>query len=255
MTDRRPAIGIDRKIRLTWLDAAAGIVGRNTTRSEIRGQLDKALGQDVAGEGSHSARGKTLTVLLHIWLQVPPDLRAFRDHGATLFRQVAPRDRICLHWGMTLSTYPFFRDATVSIGRLLQLQGTVALSQLTRRMTETWGQRTTLVRAAQRVVRSLVEWEVLAESKDRGVYEATPQRSVPNAEIAIWMLESLLRGGRTETAPFRELIQSRALFPFSMTVRPALVRNCARLELVRQGLDEDVVVLRSNPEVVQSSLF
>jgi hypothetical protein len=249
MTDRRPTIGIDRKIRLTWLDTAAGLVGKGATPAEIRSQLDLALAEEVAGEGTHGARGKTLTVLLHIWVLVPPPLRAFRDQGIALFHEAQPKDRICLHWGMALATYPFFRDLSTNIGRLLDLQGNVALSQLTRRMAESWGERTTLVRAVQRVARSMLEWGVLAESKERGIYQAMPRQAVHSLEIATWMLESLLHAGQLEAASFRQLVRSPVLFPFSITVHPANVRDHPRMELSRQGLDEDVLILRPDREL------
>ncbi len=245
MTDRR-VIGIDRKIRLTWLDAAAGMVGNGATPSAIRKQLDKALATEVSGEGSRGARGKTLTVLLHIWVLVPPRLRAFRDQGVALLQQASTKDHICLHWGMALATYPFFRDLATNIGRLLELQGTVTLSQLTRRMAETWGERTTLVRAVQRGARTMVEWGVLAESKERGIYTMTLRKAVPSSEIAAWMLESLLRSDQLETSSFRQLLQSPAIFPFCIGVHPASIRNHPRLEHGRQGLDDDVLIIRSD---------
>jgi hypothetical protein len=248
MTDRRPTIGIDRKIRLAWLDTAAGLVAKGSTPAEIRSQLDRELAQEIAGEGAHGARGKTLTVLLHIWVLVPPPLRGFRDHAIALLQQAPPKDRICLHWGMALATYPFFRDHATNIGRLLALQGNVTLGQLTRRMAESWGERTTLVRAVQRVARSMVEWGILAESMERGVYEPVSRQPVPGVEMAAWMLESLLRAFQLQTSSFGQLVSSPALFPFSIPVSPGNIRDHPRLELGRQGLDEDILILRPDPE-------
>lgn len=36
-----------------------------------------------------------------------------------------------LHWGMCLTTHPFFRDVAAVSGRLLSLQGSVALAMIT----------------------------------------------------------------------------------------------------------------------------
>jgi len=66
-TARKP-IGFDRKIQLGWLDATAGWAAEGLSPREIRNRLDEVLAGKVAGSGSHSARGKTKTVLLHICL-------------------------------------------------------------------------------------------------------------------------------------------------------------------------------------------
>ena len=78
----------------------------------------------MAGDGPHSARGKTMTVLLHVWTTVPDAAVPLRDDALALLRGRTGRDRLPLHWGMCLATYPFFRDVAATTGRLLALQGT-----------------------------------------------------------------------------------------------------------------------------------
>ena len=152
------------------LDATAEWTLQGLSVPEIRAQLERLLDGQVAGEGPHSARGKTMTVLLHVWTAVPDAAVPLRDDALALLRGRTARERLALHWGMCLATYPFFRDVAATTGRLLALQGEAALSQIVRRMAESWGGRSTLKRAVQRVVRSFVEWGVLAESGDRGVF-------------------------------------------------------------------------------------
>ena len=175
----RRIIGFDRKVRLSWLDATAEWTMQGLSAPEIRAQLERLLDGQVAGEGPHSARGKTMTVLLHVWMAVPDLAVPLRDDALTLLRGRTGRDRLPLHWGMCLATYPFFRDVAATTGRLLALQGEASLSQVVRRMAETWGERSTLKRAVQRVVRSFVEWGVLAESGDRGIFSPAAKSSCP----------------------------------------------------------------------------
>ncbi len=152
---------------------------------EIRTQLERLFDGHVAGDGPRSARGKTMTVLLHVWMAVPDVAIPLRDDGLALLRGRHGRDRLPLHWGMCLASYPFFGDVAATTGQLLALQGTAALSQIVRRMAESWGQRTTLTRAVQRVVRSFVEWGVLAETGDRGTFSSAAKITVPGGnEIA-----------------------------------------------------------------------
>ena len=237
----RPIIGFDRKIRLRWLDATAEWTAQGLAAPAIREQLERLLDGQVAGKGPHSARGKTMTVLLHVWAVVPDDIAPLRDHGLALLRGRGGRDRLPLHWGMCLATYPFFRDVAAATGRLLALQGTAALSQVVGRMAESWGERTTATRAVQRIVRSFIEWGVLVETGERGTYASAAR--MPVAGVGPWLLEAgLVSSGRSEY-PVRALAAGTAFYPFDMTLSGQDVGGNPRLEICRQGLDEDVVML------------
>ena len=240
----RRIIGFDRKVRLRWLDATAEWTLQGLSVPEIRAQLERLLDGQVAGEGPHSARGKTMTVLLHVWTAVPTAAVPLRDDALALLRGRTGRDRLPLHWGMCLATYPFFRDVAATTGRLLALQGEAALSQVVRRMAESWGERSTLTRAVQRVVRSFVEWGVLAETEVRGVFSPAARIAVAGNGVGPWLLEAgLVSYGRREY-PLRGLVGA-SLYPLDLAVSVRDVSGNPRLELCRQGLDEDVVVLRT----------
>ena len=249
----RSIIGFDRRIRLSWLDATAEWTAQGLSAADIRAQLERLLDGEVAGDGPHNARGKTMTVLLHIWATLPDALVPLRDDGLALLRGRSGRDRLPVHWGMCLATYPFFRDVAATTGRLLALQGTVALSQIVRRMAESWGDRSTLTRAVQRVVRSFVEWGVLSDTHDRGIFSPAPKITVPDSDgIGPWLLEAgLVSSGRREY-PFRSLVGAAAVYPLDLRLSVCDVPRNPRLELCRQGLDEDVVMLKGRDEPIRN---
>lgn len=245
MGARRRTIGFDRKIQLDWLDATAGWAGQALSAGDIRLHLDRLLEGKVASGGDRSARDKTRTVLMHIWVDVSSALRPLRNEGLALFQSREALVRLPLHWGMCLATYPFFRDITGTAGRLLELQGTVALSQVTRRVAEIWGERSTVTRATQRVIRSLVLWEVLRETDARGVFAPAPRMTVAGDDgLVVWLVEAALSGSDYQGRPLRSLLSSATFFPFEVQVsRRDLVKH-PRLELHRQGLDEEMVTRR-----------
>jgi hypothetical protein len=204
--------------------------------------LEQLLEGKVAGAGPHSARGKTMTVLLHIWVLVPDALIPLRDDGLAMLRDRSGRDRLPLHWGMCVATYPFFRDVAAITGRLLSLQGTAALSQVVRRMGESWGERSKLIRAVQRVVRSFVEWGILVETDERGIFSAAPKISVAHGNgVGPWLLEADISNSETQARPFRSLVSATSFFPLKLNLSSRDVGSSPRLEIYRQGLDEDVV--------------
>ncbi|MBN1611548.1 MAG: hypothetical protein JW940_33245 [Polyangiaceae bacterium] len=245
MGTKRRTIGFDRKIQLDWLDATADWASQGLPVADMRKQLERFLEGKVAGVGSHSARGKTMTVLLHIWVLVRDALIPLRDDGLALLRDRSGRDRLPLHWGMCMATYPFFRDVAATTGRLLALQGTVALSQVVRRMTESWGERSTLTRAVQRVVRSFVEWDVLAETGERGIFAPAPKITVSDRDrMGPWLVEAGISNCGRRAQPFRSIVRATSFFPLDLNVSPRDVRGSPRLEVHRHGLDEDLAVLK-----------
>lgn len=246
MGARRRTIGFDRKIQLDWLDATAAWAGQGLAAGDIRLHLDRLLEGKVASGGDRSARDKTRTVLMHVWVDVPRALEALRDEGLALYQSRGARVRLPLHWGMCLATYPFFRDIAGTAGRLLELQGTVALSQVTRRVAETWGERSTVIRATQRVIRSLVLWEVLRETDERGVFAPTRRMEVASDEgLGPWLVEAALSGSDHQGRPLRSLLSSPTFFPFELQVSRRDLAKHPRLELHRQGLDEEMVTRSS----------
>ena len=217
----RKIVGFDRKIALSWLDATADWAAQGLAPAEIRHRLGRLLEGQVAGAGWNSARGKTMTVLLRVWVRVPPALAPLRDDGLALLQGRTGRDRLPVHWGMCLAAYPFFHDVAATTGRLLALQGRAALSQIVRRGTEAWGARSTVTRAAQRVVRSFVDWGVLAETGERGIYAPAPKIAVRGDGIGAWLPEAGVAAAARAGHPLHRLAGHAAFYPFDLRVSPA----------------------------------
>ena len=245
-------VGFDRKIRASWLDVTARLAAAGLSPSTIRDELDEVLADEVSGEGPHSARGKTMTVLLHVWTAVPNGVVPLRDEALGVVGSGDTPDLRPLHWGMCLATYPFFRDAAAITGRLLSLQGSVALAMVSRRMAERYGARSTVLRASQRVVRSMVEWGALCETGHRGVFRCGPSIGVLDAAsrndwLAGWLLEAVLLASGRPSMRVESLARHPMLFPFrtGATARDATARQ--RLDLFREGAGEDVVAWKDFP--------
>ena len=243
-TDREHKIvGFDRKIRLSWLDATADWAAQGLPAAAIRTRLDRLLDGQVAGEGPHSARGKNMTVLMHVWVLVPETLIQLRDDGLDLLYGCSGRNRLPVHWGMCLATYPFFRDVAETTGRLLALQGRAALSQIVRRTTESWGSRSTVARATQRVVRSFVAWDVLVETEERGIYVPEKKIEVADSVVAPWLLEAGMVNRDHCEHPFLSLATAAFFFPFDLRMSARDIGRRPRLELHHRGTGGAVVTL------------
>jgi len=191
---------------------------------EARAGLRDVLRPHVAGEKYNSALGKTLTVLTRVWISVPPQDCLARDAALKIWPSVGDDERLALHWLMLLNAYPFFRDVSLLAGRFLKLHDHVEASLITRRMTESWGERSTVPRATQRVLMSMLQWGVLAKASKPGTYvDGGQTRPAP---VAGRWLAAHERDNKWHEPGARRL----DVFPFDL--RP----SSARAELLATGL-------------------
>ena len=240
-------VGFDRTIRRTWLDATADWTAEVLPAPEVRSRLQRLLEGEVSGESPRGAREKTITVLMRIWPLVPRQLTPLRDDALAMLRVRHGAERLPLHWGLCMATYPFFRDIASTTGRLLGLQGIATLSQIARRTEEAWGQRSTVSRAVRRVVRSFVEWGVLTETQDRGVYSPPPRTQLrADDEVTSWLVEAGVSGSEGSARPLRTLLADPAFFPFDLHLAAPQLARSKRITIYRHGLEQELVVLNSD---------
>jgi len=145
---------------------------------------------------------------------------------------------------MCVATYPFFADVTSVVGRLLRLQTTVTSQQIYRRLKELWGDRSTVRRAGQRVMSSLVLWSALHEAGKQGEFELANNRIEINNDVSLLLFEAVLRAGTSQSLPISELERHPSLFAFSLSLDLSSLRRAPRLHISRQGLDMDIVSIQ-----------
>lgn len=236
-----PRLGLDRELRRAWLDAAAAVASRRLSSGETQVALMRELDGQIRGTTPQSGRGKTVTILRRIWFAVPSDVESLRDRALALLADGDPDDRLALHWAMLLATHPFFADAAAVVGRLVGLQGTFERAHLMRRLTERWGDRSTLARAVPRLLVSLTEWGVLTLTGEQ--FRPAERTRVVLAPHAAILLEAALMASPGRTASFQALAASPLLFPFDVSAGLEEIRRSRRFHLHREGLDVEIVSL------------
>ena len=277
-------VGLSQRIRLEWLDEAAELARAGRNRAQAWSALAETLQEKVSvgGTSPRSNREKTLTILTRVWCGPPLRLVPLRDAGLRLLDGMGPAEamdpseatepseviepagvteptattepagateptgRLAVHWGMTMAVYPFWNAVAAQVGRLLRLQGVATAAQVHRRVQEQYGERPTVARATQRVVRSFVDWGVLADTETRGRYVAGEPCPVRTPALAAWLAEAALhvRDGEP-VAPVQELLGQPGLFPFRVSYVTArgLAAESPRLDVAHQGLDTEVMML------------
>jgi hypothetical protein len=235
----RKLVGISQKIKRAWLDALLDRLVKTTDEAELRTFLDKRLKEERPGTES---RAKTSGIILRIWSGIPPERISLRDRAVALLPRISGQERIWLHWGMTTLAYPFFRDTAEVVGRLLALQDDFTTAQVQGRMLTTWGDRATSKEAAQKLITTLVDWEVLRATKGHFLQARKIDASTP--DLQLWLLEALLGASTAEEIEARQLLRLPESFPFTIEVGVADFRRYDAFNIHRQGLDMDMVALR-----------
>jgi len=241
---RNNEVGFSQRIQLEWLEYTSELASRGYGAGEISEALQHLLRDrlSVGGTGDRTNRDKAITILMRTWVNVPRHIGLLRDDGLQLLRRLPLKDHLAVHWGMCTAVYPFWGQVAEVTGRLLRLQGVVTANLVQRRLREQMGERETVSRAARRVLRSFIDWQVLSETDRKGVYQAPRSEEVRDRQLAAWLVDAIFfaRGGTS--VPMDELVHSPCLFPFNIEKSLLMFRTgSGRLEATRQGLDDEVL--------------
>ncbi len=240
---RRGSIGFDRRLDLAWLDSAAAKAKDGASSEELRTSLWALLGEPgLEGQGE-SATKKTVTVLHRIWGPESGPTEDLRQRAMGLLEVCGPKERLGLHWAMMVARYPIFVDVAATLGRLLKLQDSVTLSLLNRRLAKDWGSRSTLHRAVQRIVRSMIQWGIIEDTGLKGVYRSHDAPIQLGPELSGLVVEAILHDSEAQAMPLDTLMAHPALFPFALNTGPIDLRNSVHLRFHREGLDSVIVEL------------
>jgi len=130
---------------------------------------------------------------------------------------------------------------------LLALQDNVSASQIQRRIREQYGDRETVSRRVRYVIRGFVNWGVLTDTKQKGVYCQGRIYVIDNPRLISWLIEASLHTRSNGSGAIKDLLDGANLFPLRLAHLSAeqLVSMSPCLDLLRHGLDDDLVTLRS----------
>lgn len=237
-------VGFSQRIQLPWLEYTAQLALAGRTREEINAALQDHL-QDKLSVGHQVQRGnreKAITILLKVWLDPPRELQALRDEGLVLFQHLPSKEHLALHWGMSMAVYPFFGGVAGVVGKLLRLQEQIGTAQVQRRIREQLGERETVARAARRIYRSFIDWEVLSEAGTKGIYKKPQPLRLSGPQLTAWLFECVLHANGTGWTPTASLDGHPAIFPFAAHTSAREVLPCRpHIDTMRHGLDQEMV--------------
>lgn len=238
----RNDIGFGKKIRATWLKQALEFVAQQTTFEDAKAVLSKEIAAE--NEGSEAIR-KILTSLKRVWF-TPPEYCQLLHHDAVNLFQKSPSNHLAslLCWGMSVAAYPFVGAVAESLGRLFKLQEVATRRDVERRIREQFGDRDFVARITRYNVSSFLDWGIIKETKVAGVYIPGRKLTVSNSAEWAWLSEAILISTGKDQINIAEFRASPMLFPTLVDeFTTAAVKKHPRLQIVRQSLRDEVLVL------------
>jgi hypothetical protein len=231
MTDK--GLGFIRNINLAWLDAAADASLQYTDMASMRNALDNALTQDIQGLES---RRKTIDVLMGIWHKTALVDSQIHAQAIDFLPHIPTDEHIWLHYGLTLLYYPFFRQTAVVIGQFARTGEPMTRQAVKSRLAAEIGHLGSLNRAAERIVASLVDWQILTHQSKGNLYIPHLQAiSTSNTEIQSWLLACAISAHPADQLPYTDLLRLPELFPFKFTLNTDSLRRNNKFYVQKQG--------------------
>ena len=255
-------IGFSQRIHLDWLEYTANLVLAGNPREEIVAALGERLKEklSVGNQPERGNRDKAITILTKVWVTVPrefqrccearhrrPVTRRLGNRSATkgsVTFSVGARAIGCWCTGACVwRSIPFSERSLTAVGRLLHLQGTAGAAQVQRRLRERFGERETVARAARRILRVYIDWGVLMETGEKGLYHGAAKRVIDDPSLAVWAIKAMLFAAGDNPRSVSVLLRGPHLFPFDV-VLPSMreLEACEALEIFRHGLDKEVLL-------------
>jgi hypothetical protein len=240
MSNKKVTIGFDRYIEKQWIDQTAKWVVQGKPRAELHTLIDDYLSPFIKGETSLR---KTKNVLFGCWVNETEKNQPFKQQARDLWKQVKPEERLMIHWGLAMASYPYFASVVRQIGRLNRLQGDIHSKELQKRMVENHGDTESVRRAASRLLQSLTQWGVL-EQLNTSTFHVKSSPASTDRKLLSWLAVSPLLCSDRARLDVAEIYSDPAFFPFEIDNQLMKPETNMMVEVVHQGVSETVISLK-----------
>ena len=130
-------IGLSRAIKLEWLNKTVELILEGNNEEQIKDELNEYLSYEIK---SPTNIRKTREILMNIWVKTSDDLSTIKKLAIDAYKN-EKTNKLAIHWGMLMATYPVFSDVCALIGKLTKIQDTFTTAWLKEKLFEIWGER------------------------------------------------------------------------------------------------------------------
>jgi len=245
MSKRHDKIGIKQGLRIEWLDYALNLklsgMGAGQMRNELLEYMKNRLDNGGRGERGKVSTQIAVSLLMNVWGKVYFDIEGFQQQALN----TKTKNNIVLHWAMLCAAYPFWYKVAQQAGRLLNLQESTNKRQIIQRIKEQYGDRSSVIRSAQRVVQGFIGCNILFSSNGNSLQVVKP--ITLNCQETTLLYEAALYAEREGQLPLGLLKNNPAFFPFKLTLLTGdfISRQSNTIDVIRYGLDDELLKLKN----------
>lgn len=222
-------IGMNRAIKLEWLNKTAELFRQGHDEKRIRAELQDYLSYEI---DSAVNLKNSRTILLQTWVYTPVEHHGIRREALALVEK-GGEAALVGHWSMLLVTYPVFADVCGLIGKLANIQDTFSTAWLKEKLFEIWGERGTLVYSISKTLQTLRNFGVI-ENVKIGVFRIIKQEVTAQKAIEV-LLTAMLLLDEKGYYEIPELSCMPKLFPFIFDVSYEWLHNSEKFSLSNFG--------------------
>lgn len=232
-------MGFIRTILMDWLDVTASFCVEGIEPSEIRQRLGHTISDVVQGS---EAQRKTIDVLSAIWVKSDKVAPSIRDEALQIFPTLSSsEERLWLHYGMCLISYPFFRKCVAAIGQISRTDEFITRNMIKAKIAGDYGHLGGLDRSVERLLASLTDWGVLTCTEEKKKYRIQLRKYAAAKILQRWLLSCALFAHPSDGIPFDDLIHLPELFTFKLSMDIDDLRRDERFRIQRLGGGLEIV--------------
>ncbi|WJE15753.1 hypothetical protein QRD89_18840 [Halobacillus sp. ACCC02827] len=225
-------VGFDQKILLHQLDYTAN-EARRSEKNEMYEKLDDFLLADIKGQKS---RKNAITMLMKIWYLVKGEERNLQAKAFNIILDSSEKERVLLHYTMTILAYPFVKELVQEMGKLFKLQDEVTSQQIGRVMKNSYGDRRRVEVATSAVLMSLKSWGIITPGDSKQTYMMGEKIKIASSSMKQWLAEAIIRSSEGTSITIEMLNSQPGFFSFDYQISSSdLCKDT--FEVNRQGLD------------------
>lgn len=223
-------VGMSRNITIEYLNKVIELMNTEDDMSLIKEALQDHISFYIQDKTNIN---KTVNILTNIWLLDTDNNKNIKAYARKIVTKSSETTKLVANWCMILITYSVFKDIASTVGKLDDMQLELTSKVIMEKMLDSWGERTTLVHAIPKNIKTMKDINVLEPVKT-GIYKSK-KYEVKDSEAVILIVATLIHLKKKLYLSIDELINDEAMFPFKYNIDLEMLQESKLFSFDRFG--------------------